>query len=136
MNNNIFYSAFFDPQINYFLKNCLLVIDNEYLIIKMNNLAQIQLYPQEQAMKVQYFPGKLIVLTNEYFNKQKQIKTEGNSIQHWKDYVERFFSENCNYCIIMSRVSKEWTFSKNNLHNNIFILDVVLFFNINFLNLF
>ena len=112
MNNNIFYSAFFDPQINYFLKNCLLVIDNEYLLIKMNNLAQIQLYPQEQAMKVQYFPGKLIVLTNEYFNKQKQIKTEGNSIQHWKDYVERFFSENCNYCIIMSRVSKEWTFSK------------------------
>ena len=78
----------------------------------MNNLTQVQIYPQEQKMKVQYFPGKLIVLTNEYFNKQKQIKTEGNSIQQWKDYVERCFSENCNYCIIMSRVSKEWTFSK------------------------
>ena len=68
-------------------------------------------------MKAQYFPWKLLVLVNEYFNKQKQIKTEGNSIQQWKEYVERFFSVNCNYCIIMSRVNKEWTFSKNIKYN-------------------
>lgn len=78
----------------------------------MNSQPQVPLLINPKTNKPFYFPGKLLVLANEYFNKQKQIKNEGNSIKTWKAYVERFFTENCNYCIIMSRVSKEWTFSK------------------------
>lgn len=62
-------------------------------------------------MKPQYYPGKLVVLANEYFNKQKQLKEE-NDIKQWKAFVERFFNEKCIYCMMLSRDNKEWTFSK------------------------
>lgn len=43
-------------------------------------------------MKAQYFPGKLLVLTNEYFNKQKQIKTEGNNFRSLLIIYQDFLS--------------------------------------------
>ena len=58
-----------------------------------------------------YYPGKLIVLTNELFNKQKIIQRDNNTL-YWKAYVERYFSKNCVYSVIMSRDSRTWTFSK------------------------
>lgn len=57
-----------------------------------------------------YYPGKLIVLTNELFNKQKIIQKENNII-YWKSYIERFFSPNCIYSVIMNRENRTWTFS-------------------------
>lgn len=69
-------------------------------------------YNSQVKPEKKYFPGKLLVLINEYYNKRKQIKKEGNHISQWKLFVERFFSEKCNYSNIMSRDDKEWTFSK------------------------
>jgi hypothetical protein len=61
--------------------------------------------------KSMYYPGKLIVLTNELFNKQKIIQKE-NDLLYWKSYIERYFSPDCVYSVIMSRDSRKWTFSK------------------------
>lgn len=58
-----------------------------------------------------YYPGKLIVLTNELFNKQKIIQKENNII-YWKSYIERYFSPDCTYSVIMHRENRTWTFSK------------------------
>jgi hypothetical protein len=63
-----------------------------------------------------YFPGKLIVIMNEFFNKQKQIKNEGNTIIKWQKFVERFFSTKCEYCIVMNRDSKDWKFSNDYIY--------------------
>jgi hypothetical protein len=57
-----------------------------------------------------YYPGRLVVLTNELFNKQK-IHQKDNSTQYWKAYVDRYFSQNCTYSVIMTRDSRTWTFS-------------------------
>ena len=58
-----------------------------------------------------YYPGKLVVLTNELFNRQKIIQRE-NNLLYWKHYIERYFSPNCVFSIIMSRENRTWTFSK------------------------
>jgi hypothetical protein len=73
-----------------------------------NNIPFQQTYKQSPF----YFPGKLLVLINEYFNLQKQIKSEGNQINKWKEYVQRFFSPKCIYCNIMNRDNKDWACSK------------------------
>jgi hypothetical protein len=61
--------------------------------------------------KGNYYPGKLIILTNEIFNKQK-INNKENNMNYWKYYVERYFSEQCTYSVIMNRDNRTWTFSK------------------------
>lgn len=62
--------------------------------------------------KTMYYPGKLVVLTNELFNKQK-INPKENNVNYWKNYTERYFSTVCTYSIIMNRDNKTWTFSKS-----------------------
>jgi hypothetical protein len=57
-----------------------------------------------------YYPGRLVVLTNELFNKQKIIQKD-NNLLYWKQYIERYFSADCTYSIIMSRENRTWTFS-------------------------
>ena len=57
----------------------------------------------------EYFPGKLVVIINEYFNKHKHIKE--NSIEYWKDFVANYFTEKCKYSIIISQEGKDWTFN-------------------------
>lgn len=76
---------------------------------------------QDQKMegmdfKSMYYPGKLIVLTNELFNKQK-INPKENNINYWKSYTERYFNSNCTYSIIMNRDNRTWTFSNPLLIN-------------------
>lgn len=61
--------------------------------------------------KSNYYPGKLIILTNELFNKQK-INNKENNMNYWKLYVERYFSEQTLYSVIMNRDNRTWTFSK------------------------
>jgi hypothetical protein len=58
-----------------------------------------------------YYPGKLVVLTNELFNKQKISKDE-NMLKYWEVYTGRFFNESCTYSVIMNRDNRSWTFSK------------------------
>lgn len=58
-----------------------------------------------------YYPGKLIVLTNELFNMQKIIQKE-NNVNSWKNYVNRYFNEDSIYSVIMNRENRTWTFSK------------------------
>jgi hypothetical protein len=58
-----------------------------------------------------YYPGRLVVLTNELFNKQKIIQKD-NNLLYWKQYIERYFSTDCTYSIIMSRENRTWTFSR------------------------
>ncbi len=60
-----------------------------------------------------YYPGKLVVLTNELFNKQK-ITQRDNNLPYWESYIERYFSKSCTYNVIMNRDSRTWTFSKFN----------------------
>jgi hypothetical protein len=60
-----------------------------------------------------YYPGRLVILTNELFNKQK-INQDDNNINYWQTYIERYFSPTCIYSIIMNRDNRHWTFSKNN----------------------
>lgn len=57
----------------------------------------------------EYFPGKLVVIINEYFNKHKHIKE--NSIEYWKDFVSNYFTEKCKYSIIIDQEGKDWTFN-------------------------
>jgi hypothetical protein len=57
-----------------------------------------------------YYPGKLVVLTNELFNKQK-ISQKDNNLPYWESYIDRYFSKNCTYSVIMNRDSRTWTFS-------------------------
>jgi hypothetical protein len=59
-----------------------------------------------------YYPGRLIVLTNELFNKQKITQKE-NNILYWKTYTEKYFSHNCLYSIIMKTENQTWSFSMN-----------------------
>jgi hypothetical protein len=58
-----------------------------------------------------YYPGKLVVLTNELFNKQKINQSENNFL-YWKQYTERYFAKDCVFNVIMSRENRTWTFSK------------------------
>jgi hypothetical protein len=58
-----------------------------------------------------YYPGKLVVLTNELFYKQK-VNIRENCLKYWETYTGRFFSESCIYSVIMKRDNRSWTFSK------------------------
>ena len=69
---------------------------------------------EEINFKSIYYPGKLIVLTNELFNEQK-INLKENNMNYWKNYTERYFANNCTYSIIMNRDDRTWTFSKSSL---------------------
>ncbi len=60
-----------------------------------------------------YYPGKLIVLTNELFNMQKIIQKD-NNVDAWKNYVNRYFNEDSVYSVIMNRENRTWTFSNYN----------------------
>lgn len=61
-----------------------------------------------------YYPGKLIVLTNELFNMQKIIQKD-NNVDAWKNYVKRYFNEDSVYSVIMNRENRTWTFSNYNM---------------------
>ena len=58
-----------------------------------------------------YYPGKLLVLMNEYFNNQKNLTKNKSSITYWESYVKYFFNNKCKYCIIMNQEGKQWVFN-------------------------
>jgi hypothetical protein len=74
-----------------------------------------------------YYPGKLVVLSNELFNKQKITQNE-NNINYWHQYIERYFSPECVFSIIMSRENRTWTFSMIFINLKILVLKLYLLF--------
>ncbi len=58
-----------------------------------------------------YYPGKLIVLINEFFNNQQNIEKCYQNILYWESYVNHFFNKNAKYCIIMNQEGKQWVFN-------------------------
>jgi hypothetical protein len=58
-----------------------------------------------------YYPGKLLVLTNEVFNKMK-INYKDNNILYWQDYTNTYFKQTCTFSLVMEREVKSWVFSK------------------------
>ena len=57
-----------------------------------------------------YYPGKLIVIMNEYFNNQKNIEKVCKNISYWELYVSNYFNPNTNYYSIMSQEEIQWNF--------------------------
>ena len=58
-----------------------------------------------------YYPGKLIVIMNEFFNNQKKIEKCSQNISYWESFVNHFFSKKSKYCIIMNQEGKQWVFN-------------------------
>ena len=58
-----------------------------------------------------YYPGKLLVLMNEFFNNQQNIEKCYQNILYWESYVNQFFNINAKYCIIMNQEGKQWVFN-------------------------
>ena len=61
-----------------------------------------------------YYPGKLLVIMNEFFNNQKNIEKYCKSISYWESFVKQFFNNKSKYCIIMNQDGKQWVFSSGN----------------------
>ena len=57
-----------------------------------------------------YFPGKLLIIMNEYFNNQKNCEKVCKNIFFWESYVSHYFSQKINYCIIMNQEGNQWVF--------------------------
>ena len=74
--------------------------------------------PQSQQnikeMESSYYPGKLIVIMNEFFNNQKNIEKCSQNISYWEEYVKQFFNKKCKFCIIMNQEGKQWIFNSGN----------------------
>ena len=58
-----------------------------------------------------YYPGKLIVIMNEFFNNQKNIEKCSQNITYWESFIKQFFNNKCKYCIIMNQEGKQWIFN-------------------------
>lgn len=74
--------------------------------------------PQSQQnikeIESSYYPGKLIVIMNEFFNNQKNIEKCSQNISYWEAYVKQFFNKKCKFCIIMNQEGKQWIFNSGN----------------------
>ena len=57
-----------------------------------------------------YYPGKLLIIMNEYFNNQKNCEKVSKNIFFWESYVSHYFSQKINYCIIMNHEGNQWVF--------------------------
>ena len=57
-----------------------------------------------------YYPGKLLIIMNEYFNNQKNCEKVCKNIFFWESYVSHYFSQKINYCIIMNYEGNQWVF--------------------------
>ena len=69
--------------------------------------------PKNQMINIEnpYYPGKLIILMNEFFNNQKTIDNYNQDISFWETYVNNYFNRKCKYCIIMNQEGKQWIFN-------------------------
>ena len=63
---------------------------------------ELKIQPKEIKKEVdnKYFPGKLTVIMNEYFNNQKNIEKCSQNISYWESFINHFFNKKCKYCII------------------------------------
>ena len=61
-----------------------------------------------------YYPGKLIVIMNEFFNNQKINEKCSQYISYWESFVKHFFNKKCKFCIIMNQEGKQWIFNSGN----------------------
>ena len=61
-----------------------------------------------------YYPGKLIVIMNEFFNNQKINEKCSQNISYWESFVKHFFNKKCKFCIIMNQEGKQWIFNSGN----------------------
>ena len=77
---------------------------------------ELKLQPKEIKKEVdnKYFPGKLTVIMNEYFNNQKNIEKCSQNISYWESFINHFFNKKCKYCIIMNQEGKQWVFNSGN----------------------
>ena len=57
-----------------------------------------------------YYPGKLLVIMNEYFNNQKNSENVCKNMSFWESYVAQYFSQAINYCAIMNHEGSQWVF--------------------------
>ena len=57
-----------------------------------------------------YFPGKLLLIMNEFFNNQKNSEKVCKNISFWESYVSHYFSQKINYCAIMNQDDNQWVF--------------------------
>ena len=69
----------------------------------LQNLKEIQ-------EPVNYYPGKLTVIMNEYFNNQKNNDKTTKNISYWEYYVSNYFNTNINYYLIMNQEGTQWVF--------------------------
>ena len=72
-------------------------------INSQQNLKETELYNG-------YYPGKLLIIMNEYFNNQKNCEKVCKNIFFWESYVSHYFSQKINYCIIMNQEGNQWVF--------------------------
>ena len=72
---------------------------------KINSL---QNFKEQEAYN--YYPGKLLVIMNEYFNNQKNSENVCKNMSFWESYVAQYFSQIINYCVIMNHEGSQWVF--------------------------
>ena len=57
-----------------------------------------------------YFPGKLLLIMNEFFNNQKNAEKVCKNISFWETYVSHYFSPKIIFCAIMNQEGNQWVF--------------------------
>ena len=57
-----------------------------------------------------YYPGKLLLIMNEFFNNQKNSEKVCENISFWESYVSHYFNQKINYCAIMKQEGNQWVF--------------------------
>ena len=72
---------------------------------------KLQIQRNKNGLDNKYYPGKLIVIMNEFFNNQKKIEKCSQNISYWESFVNHFFSKKIKYCIIMNQEGKQWVFN-------------------------
>ena len=77
----------------------------------MEQKPQIQNQQNKKEEDSFYYPGKLIVIMNEFFNNQKNIENCSENMSFWESFIKQFFNENCKYCIIMNQEGNQWVFN-------------------------
>ena len=70
--------------------------------------------PSQESLKeienLNYFPGKLLLIMNEYFNNQKNSEKVCKNISFWEAYVSQYFNPKIIYCAIMNQDNNQWIF--------------------------
>ena len=70
--------------------------------LSQQNLKEIEI--------VNYYPGKLLLIINEFFNNQKNSEKVCNNISYWEAYVSYYFNPKIDYCVIMNQENNQWVF--------------------------